>query len=77
LLFVVRRGAVDRFRQLETSFAPEGVGVIWDRRLGERRLQHASTAPDRRRRDRRGLPPPTWGTLDFVTVAPGRPPTTA
>ena len=36
-LIVVRTGAVDRFAALRAAFAPEGVEVVWDRRVGERR----------------------------------------
>lgn len=74
LVFVVRRGALERFRLLEASFAPEDAQVIWDRRVAERRAPASAgitLAPDRRRRDRRGAPPPSWMTLDFVTVAAG------
>ena len=33
----MRTGAVDRFAALRAAFAPEGVEVVWDRRVGERR----------------------------------------
>ena len=69
-LIVVRAGAVDRFAALRAAFAPEGVEVVWDRRVGERRRSAPSPdpTPDRRRRDRRGSEPPSWTLLDFLVV---------
>jgi hypothetical protein len=74
-LIVVRAGALDRFAALKSAFAPEGVDVVWDRRLGERRRSSADSAeaPDRRRRDRRGPMPTSWALLDFLVV-PARAP---
>ena len=74
-LIVVRAGAVDRFAALKAAFAPEGVDVVWDRRLGERRRsQDDSTGgSERRRRDRRGSTPSSWALLDFLVV-PARAP---
>ena len=69
-LIVVRTGAVDRFAALRAAFAPEGVGVVWDRRLGARRRSSDDSAPgaERRRRDRRGPTPSSWDLLDFLVV---------
>ena len=69
-LIVVRAGAVDRFAALRAAFAPEGVDVVWDRRLGERRrpANDAAGASERRRRDRRGSIPASWALLDFLVV---------
>jgi hypothetical protein len=69
-LIVVRTGAVDRFAALRAAFAMEGVDVVWDRRLGERRRVSGDSpsASDRRRRDRRGLEPASWVLLDFLVV---------
>jgi hypothetical protein len=73
-LIVVRTGAVDRFAALRAAFGPDGVDVVWDRRLGERRRSAAinGAATDRRRRDRRGAVPASWALLDFLVV-PARP----
>ena len=70
---VVRAGALDRFAALRAAFAPEGVDVVWDRRLGERRRPGANSppAPERRRRDRRGAAPASWDLLDFLVVPVG------
>jgi hypothetical protein len=68
-LIVVRTGAVDRFAALRAAFAPEGVEVVWDRRVGERRRSSESGAgSERRRRDRRGSEPSSWTLLDFLVV---------
>jgi len=74
-LIVVRAGAVDRFAALKAAFAPEGVDVVWDRRLGERRRSADDPArmPERRRHDRRGTTPASWAILDFLVV-PARAP---
>jgi hypothetical protein len=47
--------------------ATEGVTVIWDRRLRERRKTDRLAAVDRRRRHRRRLPNP-WSVLGFRIV---------
>ena len=69
-LIVVRAGAVDRFAALRAAFAMEGVEVVWDRRLGERRRSSDNSSPgsERRRRDRRGTEPASWALLDFLVV---------
>jgi hypothetical protein len=69
-LIVVRAGAVDRFAALKAAFAPEGVDVVWDRRLGERRrsMDESTRTGERRRRDRRGSTPTSWAILDFLVV---------
>jgi len=74
VLVVVRAGAVDRFAALKSALAPDGVDVVWDRRLGDRRrsADDSTQAPDRRRLDRRGSMPASWSLLDFLVV-PTRP----
>jgi hypothetical protein len=69
-LVVVRAGAVDRCAALRAAFATEGVDVVWDRRVGERRRSsdESSSASERRRRDRRGGEPASWALLDFLVV---------
>jgi hypothetical protein len=73
-LIIVRLGAIDRFAALERAFGPEGIVVIWDRRVADRRRagRDSAVATERRRRDRRGPAPPTWSLLDFLVV-PGVP----
>ena len=73
-LIVVRAGALDRFAALRDGVLADGVEVIWDRRLGERRRSGTASrpAPERRRRERRGMAPASWDLLDFLVVA-GRP----
>jgi hypothetical protein len=72
-LIVVRAGAVERFAVLERAFGPEGVGVVWDRRVRDRRRQEEGgrLPTERRRQERRGPPPASWTLLDFLVV-PGR-----
>ncbi len=66
---IVRRGASERFQILQETFAGEPVELIRDRRLGERRqIGGDPITTERRRSDRRGLPPITWTALDFVVV---------
>ena len=69
-LVVVRAGAIDRFAALQTAFKAEGIDVVWDRRMGERRraVSDPAGAPDRRRKDRRGPEPASWALLDFLVV---------
>ena len=58
-LIVVRAGAVDRFAALRAAFAPEGVEVVWDRRVGERRRssEPGGAGSERRGRDRPAAAP--------------------
>lgn len=48
-LVVVKRDEPDTYQRL-TTFAREGVTVIWDRRQGERRITDRPAAADRRHR---------------------------
>ncbi|HET7340011.1 MAG TPA: hypothetical protein VFL90_01005 [Methylomirabilota bacterium] len=54
-LFIVARDRSDLYRYLSQTFADaDNVEVIWDRRSDERRrLDDASSDPERRRRERR------------------------
>jgi hypothetical protein len=74
-LIVVRAGAADRFAALESAFGPEGVGVVWDRRVRDRRQRVGDLPPptERRRIDRRGPAPASWVLLDFLVVPGARP----
>jgi hypothetical protein len=53
-LFIVSRDRPDLFRYLAETFAGvDNLDIIWDRRAGERRVQHSQSTPDRRLADRR------------------------
>jgi hypothetical protein len=69
-LIVVRAGALGRFAALESAFAPEGIDVVWDRRVRERRRRDEDipAGAERRRHERRGPAPPSWALLDFLVV---------
>jgi hypothetical protein len=68
-IFVVDRDRPDLFEYMRADCAddPE-IGVMLDRRRGDRRRQESAGTADRRRGDRRGVPADTWTTLGFVTV---------
>jgi len=65
---VVRRGEDGVFRAFLEHFQgdPDVTGVIWDRRVRDRRGMRQAVAVDRRRRDRRAAPPSSWATFGFV-----------
>jgi hypothetical protein len=66
---VVHRGEAEIFRLLREHF--EGLGLVevrWDRRSRERRGTRQGPVSERRRRERRGLPPGTWDAYGFVIV---------
>ena len=73
-LMIVRRGQHDRFLSLQQTFGPDPIRVeiIWDRRNGDRRERSPSmsSTAERRRHERRGPVPSTWGALDFIVVSP-------
>ena len=60
LKLIVRRGALRRFHKLKRDTANLPVSVEWDRR------QESATRPGSP--ERRGTPPFTWETADFVVV---------
>ena len=68
-VFVVDCDRPDLFEYMRAHFAddPE-VGVILDRRRGERRRRESAGAAARPRSDRRSVPADTWATLGYVTV---------
>jgi hypothetical protein len=70
MLIVVRVGALGRFAALQEAFGSEGVDVVWDRRVGDRRRPGGDdpVREERRRRERRGPPPASWALLDFLVV---------
>ena len=72
LRMIVRRGAVQRFKELKKKTAHLHVEVVWDQRDQERRQEPCLSDSERRARDRRRTPPFTWDVADFV-VAPAKP----
>jgi hypothetical protein len=64
----VRIGALKRFHFLKKKTADLPVSVEWDRRRTERRSGDQPDAPGTRGAERRGTPPFTWDTADFVVV---------
>jgi DNA-binding NtrC family response regulator len=69
-LVIVRRNQFAKFALLAQAFADEpSVRLIWDRRLRERRGEHAASDPERRRRrDRRCDLSKTWGHNDYLLL---------
>jgi hypothetical protein len=66
-LVIVRHGERDLYEQL-TAIARDTVIMVWDRRQSQRRTSDRPAAVERRRRDRRQPPRPTWATLGFLLV---------
>ena len=64
----VRIGALKRFHFLKQKTANLPVSVEWDRRREERRADTDEPRADLRKGERRGAPPYTWETADFVVV---------
>lgn len=71
---IVRRGARARFQKLKEKTKDLPVKVVWDARKDDRRRASADVTEDRRGSNRRGTPPFTWDTSDFVLVT--KPPRT-
>jgi hypothetical protein len=67
-LVIVRRGHFATFELLTRTFADDPtVQIIWDRRVGERRrTADGHGTNDRRRSDRRRVPPVQWGQLNYM-----------
>ena len=65
---IVRRDAVAMFVALDTGLADGGLDVMWDRRLVERRRRAEAVPLDRRARERRGPPLPSWTWPGLVIV---------
>ena len=63
----VRIGALKRFHFLKKKTVDLPVSVEWDRRRGERRTEEEGNG-NRSGAERRGTPPFTWQTADFVVV---------
>jgi hypothetical protein len=64
----VRIGALKRFHFLKKKTADLPVSVEWDRRRTERRSGEERDTPTPGGAERRGTPPFTWDTADFVVV---------
>jgi transcriptional regulator with AAA-type ATPase domain len=69
-LVIVRRSQFAAFGLLSQAFADEAnVRLIWDRRGEDRRAQTTFTErAERRSRDRRGDPSPSWGDRDYMVI---------
>ncbi len=63
----VRIGALKRFHFLKKKTENLPVSVEWDRRRGDRRADSQESARPAAA-ERRGAPPFTWETADFVVV---------
>jgi hypothetical protein len=68
-LLIVRRDCEDKLAFLRRAFAQRNsVKVIADRRVVDRRTRREPIGEERRRSDRRGVPPPSWDVADYVLV---------
>jgi len=69
-LVIVRRGHFATFELLMRAFTDDPtVKIMWDRRMGERRQGARSPGDGERRRiDRRRLPPSQWGQLHYIAA---------
>jgi hypothetical protein len=66
---IVQRGNTEAVRYLRESFdSRDVVEVRWDGRTTDRRRVGQGVLPERRGRERRRRPPPTWSTRGFVLV---------
>ena len=64
---VVKRGEFKRYDTLYKAFSM--TPVIWDRRIGGRRVRQTPfEGTDRRVADRRALAPLSWQALKFVVI---------
>ena len=72
-LVIVRRGHFATFELLTRTFADDpSMQIIWDRRIGERRQSVGDVAPrNRRRSDRRRVPPLQWGQMNYMIATEG------
>jgi hypothetical protein len=69
---IVRRGHFATFELLTRTFADDlSVQIIWDRRVGERRQSAGRQGTsERRRTDRRRVPPAQWGQMNYMIAGP-------
>ena len=70
-LVIVRRGQFATYELLHRTFAGDPrVQIIWDRRVGERRQSAESPGNgERRRSDRRRVPPSQWRQLNYMIAS--------
>jgi hypothetical protein len=68
---VVRPGHREIYEFLRHFEAANYTELVWDRRVADRRGAAGTATPNRRAKERRGLPSPTWDGLGFV-LAPRR-----
>ena len=71
-LVIVRRGHFATFELLTRTFVGDPtVQIIWDRRMGERRRSTEGPGGVERRTstDRRRVPPPQWGQLNYMVAS--------
>ena len=73
-LLIIRRGlAPDYVLFLETTGRLNGIEVIVDRRVGDkRRGPHVETTPERRVAERRSPESETWRRSGFISIPPRR-----
>jgi len=73
----VRRGHFATFELLTRTFAGDpSVQIIWDRRTGERRQSGDRVGgSERRRSDRRRVPPLQWDQMNYMIAT--QPPSTS
>lgn len=67
-VIIVRNGETRMFRALAENFEER---VIWDRRLGERRVARQPVSRESREGERRSVPPETWTAHGFLLAPPG------
>jgi hypothetical protein len=67
-LVIVRRGHFATFELLTRTFADDpSVQIVWDRRISERRRAEPRQGDsERRRTDRRRVPPDQWGQINYM-----------
>jgi hypothetical protein len=67
-LVIVRRGHFATFELLTRTFADDpSVQIIWDRRMGDRRQSlDGQDKRERRRSNRRRVPPMQWGQMNYM-----------
>lgn len=69
-LLIVRRECEEKLVFLRKAFESRAsVTVIPDRRFGDRRAKREDVPVDRRRRERRSAPPPSWEIADYLLVS--------
>jgi hypothetical protein len=66
-LFVIRRGEAETFAWFRARYGERSdTAVIWDRRVGERRIRFRCTPIERREHERRRSRGAAWEVFGFV-----------